>query len=79
MASHVTMHSVLGMIHAQELLTVSLIRALPPDMRRQIVDEFQAQAELAELPHLSADSERETIEAYKTHIRKLSIRLASLR
>ncbi len=78
MASHVTMHAVLGMIHAQELLMISLIRALPPETRRKIVDEFQAQAELAELKHLSADSEHDAIEAFKTHIRKLSILLASL-
>jgi len=37
--------SMLGMFHAQELLLVSLIRALPPEMRRKIVDEFQQQVE----------------------------------
>ncbi|MGA3251495.1 MAG: hypothetical protein ABSD12_25645 [Paraburkholderia sp.] len=69
--------SMLGMFHAQELLVVSLIRALPPEMRRKIADEFQQQVELAEAPHLSAGHERETAEAFKTHIRKLSILLAS--
>jgi hypothetical protein len=69
--------SMLGMFHAQELLLVSLIRALPPEMRRRIADEFQQQVELAEAPHLSTMQERETTEAFKAHIRKLSILLAS--
>jgi hypothetical protein len=69
--------SMLGMFHAQELLLVSLIRALPPETRRRIADEFQQQVELAEAPHLSAGHERETAEAFKAHIRKLSILLAS--
>ena len=78
MATHTTMHSVLGMLHAQELLTISLIRSLPPDMRRKIADEFQAQVERSDQQHLSPDRERDTLEAFKTHIRKLSILLASL-
>ena len=69
--------SMLGMLHAQELLLVSLIRALPPETRRGIADEFQQQVELAEMPHLSSGQERETSEAFKAHIRKLSILLAS--
>jgi hypothetical protein len=69
--------SMLGMFHAQELLLVSLIRALPPETRRQIADEFQQQVELAEAPHLSSGHERDTTEAFKAHIRKLSILLAS--
>jgi hypothetical protein len=67
----------LGMFHAQELLLVSLIRSLPPDARRAVADEFQAQVELAEAPHLSSGHDRETAEAFKAHIRKLSILLAS--
>lgn len=78
MATNATLDAVLGMIHAQELLTISLIRSLPPDARRKVVDEFQAQVERSELPHLSAGSERDTLEAFRTHIRKLSILLASL-
>jgi hypothetical protein len=69
--------SVLGMIHAQELLIVSLIRALPPDARRKVSDEFHGQVELAEAPHLSAGHDRELTEAFRAHIRKLSILLAS--
>ena len=78
MTTHTTMQSILGMLHAQELLTISLIRSLPPDMRLKVADEFQAQVELKEQAHLSPDSERDTLEAFKTHIRKLSILLASL-
>jgi hypothetical protein len=70
--------SMLGMFHAQELLLISLIRALPPETRRRIADEFQEQVELAEAPHLSAGHEHETTEVFKAHIRKLSILLASL-
>ncbi|WP_109480903.1 hypothetical protein [Paraburkholderia sp. C35] len=69
--------SVLGIIHAQELLIVSLIRALPPADRRKVSDEFQGQVELAEAPHLGDGHDRETMEAFRSHIRKLSILLAS--
>ena len=78
MTTQATMHSILGIIHAQELLTISLIRSLPADLRRTVVDEFQAQVERSDLPHLSPGSERDTEEAFKAHIRKLSILLASL-
>jgi hypothetical protein len=68
----------LGIIHAQELLLVSLIRSMPPDARRRIADEFQQQVEMAEAPHLGERHGQETTEAFKAHIRKLSILLASL-
>jgi hypothetical protein len=70
--------AMLGMIHAQELLMVSLIRAMPPDDRRKVADEFQQQVDLAEMPHLSSGHDREVTDAFKAHIRKLSILLASL-
>ncbi|CAB3761598.1 hypothetical protein [Paraburkholderia humisilvae] len=70
--------AMLGIIHAQELLMVSLIRAMPPDDRRKVADEFQQQVELAETPHLSSGHDREVSDAFKSHIRKLSILLASL-
>ncbi|HKR45040.1 MAG TPA: hypothetical protein VJU59_36135 [Paraburkholderia sp.] len=70
--------SVLAIIHAQELLLVSLIRILPPDERRKVSDEFHSQVELAEAPHLSDGHNREMTEAFRAHIRKLSILLASL-
>ncbi|HEY3536113.1 MAG: hypothetical protein ACTHJZ_14415 [Trinickia sp.] len=75
---HTNTQAVLGMIHAQELLMVSLIRALPPETRLRVVDEYQAQVERAELAHVSPESERDTIEAFRAHSRKLSIVLASL-
>ena len=70
--------AMLGIIHAQELLMVSLIRAMPPDDRRKVADEFQQQVDLAEAPHLSSGHDREVTDAFKAHIRKLSILLASL-
>ena len=69
--------SMLGIIHAQELLIVSLIRTLPPGERRKVSDEFQGQVELAEAPHLSDGHDREMTDAFRAHIRKLSILLAS--
>jgi len=75
---HTNTQAVLGMIHAQELLMVSLIRALPPETRLRLVDEYQAQVERAELAHVSPDGERDTVEAFRAHSRKLSIVLASL-
>lgn len=76
--THTSTQAVLGMIHAQELLMMSLIRALPPETRLRLVEEYQAQAERAELAHLSPESERDTVDAFRAHIRKLSILLASL-
>ena len=76
--TRINTQSVVGMIHAQELLMVSLIRALPPETRLRLVDEYQAQVERAELAHVSPDSERDTVDAFRTHSRKLSIVLASL-
>ena len=75
---HTNTQAVLGMIHAQELLMVSLIRALPPETRLRLVDEYQAQVERAELAHVSPESERDTVDAFRAHSRKLSIVLASL-
>ena len=75
---HTNAQALLGMIHAQEMLMVSLIRALPPETRLRLVDEYQAQVERAELAHVSPESERDTVEAFRAHSRKLSIVLASL-
>ena len=75
---HTNTQAVLGMIHAQELLMVSLIRALPPETRLRLVDEYQAQVERAELAHVGPESERDTVDAFRAHSRKLSIVLASL-
>lgn len=78
MTTHTTIDAVLGTLHAQELLMLSLIRALPAETRGKIVDDFQAQVERAERPHASPASERETLDAFKAHLRKMSILLASL-
>ncbi|MEZ0606472.1 hypothetical protein ACAX43_30750 [Paraburkholderia sp. IW21] len=71
-------HSILGMIHAEEALLVSIVRSLPPDLRRKVANDFHEQVELAETSHLSSTSDRETSDAFKAHIRRLSIMLASL-
>lgn len=71
-------HSILGMIHAEEALLVSILRSLPPDVRRKVANDFQEQVELAETSHLIPTSDRETSDAFKAHIRRLSIMLASL-
>jgi len=55
-----------------------LIRSLPPEMRRKAAEEFQAQVELSELPPLSSSGERETLDAFRAHVRHLSILLASI-
>ncbi|CAB3787791.1 hypothetical protein [Pararobbsia alpina] len=70
--------TILGMIHAEEALVVSLVRALPSDIRRKVANDFQEQVELAETSHLSSTSDRETRDAFRAHIRRLSIMLASL-
>jgi hypothetical protein len=70
--------SILGMIHAEEALLVSIVRSLPPDIRRKVANDFHEQAEIAETSHVSSTSDRETNEAFKAHVRKLSILLASL-
>jgi hypothetical protein len=76
--SAMNVQTMLGMFHAQELFLVSVVRSMPPDARRRIADEFQTQVELAEAPHLASSHDRDTTEAFKAHIRKLSILLASL-
>ena len=71
-------HSILGMIHAEEALLVSIVRSLPPDIRSKVANDFHEQAEIAETSHLSSTSDRETSNAFKAHVRRLSILLASL-
>lgn len=70
--------SILGMIHAEEALLVSIVRSLPPDIRRKVANDFQEQVELSETSQLSPTSDRETSDAFKAHIRRMSIMLASL-
>jgi hypothetical protein len=78
MTTQANIHSVIGLLHAQELLTLSVIRALPPDMRGRIADELKAHAELAAHPQPSLSGERDTLEAFRTHVKRLSILLASM-
>ncbi|NPT59742.1 hypothetical protein [Paraburkholderia elongata] len=71
-------HSILGMIHAEEALLVSIVRSLPPDIRRNVANDFHEQVQLAGTSHLNPTTDREASDAFKAHIRRLSIMLASL-
>ena len=70
--------SILGMVHAEEVLLVSIVRSLPPDIRSKIANDFHEQVEISERSHLSTTSDRETADALKTHLRRLSNLLAAL-
>lgn len=78
MTMQTNLHTVIGMLHAQELLTLSVIRALPPDVRGRIADELKANAELSTQPQPSASGERDALEAFRTHVKRLSILLTSM-
>lgn len=78
MTAPTNIHSVIGMLHAQELLTLAVIRSLPLDTRARIADELKAHAELSTQPQPSAPAEREALEAFRTHVKRLSILLASM-
>ena len=78
MAMQTNIPAVIGMLHAQELLTLSVIRCLPPDTRGAIADELKAQAELATHPQPSTPTERDTLEAFRAHVKRLAILLASV-
>jgi hypothetical protein len=69
--------SILGMLHAEEALLVSIVRSMPPEVRQRIAGDFHEQASIAETSHLLT-SERETSDAFKAHVRRLSNVLASL-
>jgi len=71
-------HSILGMIHAEEALLVSIVRSLPPDIRREVANDFHEQVELAGTSHLNPTTDREASDAFRAHIKRLSIMLASL-
>ena len=71
-------HSILGMIHAEEALLVSIVRSLPPDIRRAVAKDFHEQVELAGNSHLNPTTDREASDAFKAHMKRLSIMLASL-
>ncbi|APA88486.1 hypothetical protein BJG93_24345 [Paraburkholderia sprentiae WSM5005] len=71
-------HSILGMLHAEEALLVSIVRSLPDDIKRSIANDFHEQAQLAESSPLNSTTNRETSDAFKAHVRRLSNMLASL-
>jgi hypothetical protein len=71
-------HSILGMLQAQEAMLVSILRSLPPDVRRTVANDFHEQAQLAETSHLNPTTDREESDAFKAHIRRLSNMLASV-
>ncbi|CAB3661915.1 hypothetical protein [Trinickia soli] len=78
MTTQTNLHSVIGMLHAQERLTLAIIRALPPDTRSRIADELKADAELTAHPQPSAATERDTVDAFRTNVKRLAILLASM-
>ncbi|WP_179405370.1 hypothetical protein [Burkholderia guangdongensis] len=67
-----------GMLRAQELLLISMVRTLPPDSRRALIDTFAQQIAFAEEANLEAPGERDVHDAFVTHGRNLLIRLESL-
>jgi hypothetical protein len=71
-------HSILGLLHAEEALLVSIVRSLPADIKRSIANDFHEQAQLVETSHLNPTTDREANDAFKTHVRRLSNMLASL-
>ncbi|KWF12405.1 hypothetical protein [Burkholderia pseudomultivorans] len=70
--------SLSGMLRAQELLLVSMIRALSPDARRVLVDLYAEQLAFAEQAGLEGRSDRDTHDAFVSHARNLLIRIESL-
>ena len=70
--------SLSGMLRAQELLIVSMIRALPPDARRALVDLYTEQIAFAEQAGLEGHGDRATHDAFLAHARNLLIRIESL-
>ena len=74
---HMDTRSILGMLHAEEALLVSILRSMAPEVRDRIVGDFHEQAAIAEASHI-ATSDRETSDAFKAHVRRLSNVLASL-
>ncbi|MGU7783568.1 hypothetical protein [Burkholderia sp. PU8-34] len=70
--------SLSGMLRAQELLLVSMIRALPPDARRALGEIYAEQIAFAEDASVEVRGERDMHEAFIAHARNLLIRLESL-
>ncbi|CAB3753868.1 hypothetical protein GQ57_29605 [Burkholderia sp. MSh2] len=70
--------SLSGMLRAQELLLVSMIRALPPDARRALVDLYTEQIAFAEQAGLQSHGDRTTHDAFVAHARNLLIHIEAL-
>jgi hypothetical protein len=70
--------AILGMLHAEETLLVSIIRSLPPDIQNQVANDFHKQVEISETSHLSLANDHEANDAYRSHLKRLSILLAAL-
>ncbi|MCA8020786.1 hypothetical protein [Burkholderia metallica] len=67
-----------GTLRAQELLIVSMIRVLPPDTRRALVDLYTDQIKFAEEAGLEGHGDRATHDAFIAHARNLLIRIEAL-
>ncbi|KVD49775.1 hypothetical protein WS61_04200 [Burkholderia sp. ABCPW 11] len=70
--------SLSGMLRAQELLIVSMIRALPLDERRALVDLCTEQIAFAEQAGIEGHGDRATHDAFIAHARNLLIRIEAL-
>jgi hypothetical protein len=70
--------SILGMLHAEEALLVSIVRSLPADLKRDIANDFHEQVACVESSQLDATTEPKANDAFKAHMRRLSNMLASL-
>ncbi|CAB5278773.1 MULTISPECIES: hypothetical protein [Burkholderia] len=70
--------SLSGMLRAQELLLVSMVRTLPVDARGALVELFTEQIAFAEQAGLESRAERDVHDAFVAHARNLLIRLESL-
>jgi hypothetical protein len=66
------------MIHAEAALPVAIVRSLPPEIRSKVADALHEHVEIAGTSHLSSAADRETSHAFKAHVRRQWIVLASL-
>jgi hypothetical protein len=67
-----------GALRAQEMLVASMIRALPDDMRRALVEGFRQQIGFTEETFQASPGDKELHDALLTHARKLLLRIESL-
>ncbi|WDD91261.1 hypothetical protein Bsp3421_001166 [Burkholderia sp. FERM BP-3421] len=67
-----------GALRAQEMLVASMVRAMPDDLRRALVEGFRQQIGFAEDTSHASPADKELHDAMITHARKLLIRIESL-